>query len=515
MIKKFLIPMGLFLIISPIFFLLYIYFPSNDTGNRNKKEISIEEGMEATKGDLKCKDCNLIMISLSNVSAKHMSLYGYERLTTPNFDKWAENAIVFNNAFTQSSWTLPVATSLFTSLYPFTHKIMNRFNENILDADIKTLPEILRDSGYRTAAFVGGLDYSYKFGHMRGFEYVDEAMDYNSAIEFAGFSYSLKKASDWLSQNHGGKFFLFLHGYDCHCPFNPPEKFRGRFSHAEGKNITVDNKECLRGYENSKNGNYEAYYYRGGQKKVVLTKDDIDYLEDLYDEEILSLDELIGNFLKSLNKSVLDKTIIIIFSDHGEMFAKHGRFGRAGAVRGTIYNTMLRVPLIIRLPGQKGKRIKGLAQLIDVMPTVLRNLDIPVPSDAQGKDLVGLITDDRPAHSYGFAGSRFGWFQRPASRKIYKYRSENEAVMTDEWKLIHEKRFTNEGKFLDDTYEFYNFNDDPDEMKNIFDKDAPKAKELKAVLEKWVMECYNFKVKSGSKVIPSEVAEEAKKRGYW
>ena len=88
-------------------------------------------------------------------------------------------------------------------------------------------------------------------------------------------------------------------------------------------------------------------------------------------------------------------------------------------------------------------------------------------------------------------------------------------MRTGEWKLIHEKKFTKEGKFIGDEYELYNINDDPDEMKNRFDKDVSKTNELKAILEKWVKECYNYKIKSGSKALPPEIAEEAKKRGYW
>lgn len=283
-----------------------------------------------------CKGCNLIMISLSNVSAEHMSMYGYERITTPALDRWAKDAIVFKNAFTQTSWTLPVATSLFTSLYPYSHKIMDRFVDNVLDKKIQTLPEILRDQGYKTAAFTGGLDYSNKFGHMRGFEDFWEAAHYGSAFSFAGFKPTLDKALGWLAKNSKEKFFLFVHGYDAHCPFDPPERFKGIFSSRVGKNITVDNKLCLRGYKNSETGIYEAYYYKTGKDahKIILTKDDITYLEDLYNEEILSADELVGNFLDTLDKTIRNNTLIVVFSDHGEMFAKHGRFGRAGGVRG-------------------------------------------------------------------------------------------------------------------------------------------------------------------------------------
>src|SRR3989338_4854813 len=106
--KKLIISIIFASVATVVFVLSYQHYLS-----QGKNRLVVEKS-ETLVDNLKCKDCNLIMISLSNVSAKHMSLYGYERLTTPNLDKWAENAFVFNNAFTQSSWTLPVATSLFT-----------------------------------------------------------------------------------------------------------------------------------------------------------------------------------------------------------------------------------------------------------------------------------------------------------------------------------------------------------------------------------------------------------------
>ena len=104
-----------------------------------------------------CPDCNLIMISLSNVGAEHMSLYGYERATTPRLDRWAEDAVVFKDTFVQSSWTLPVGTSLFTGLYPYSHGVLERQRAAAsLQAGIETLPEIL-GTAVGTAAFTGGL----------------------------------------------------------------------------------------------------------------------------------------------------------------------------------------------------------------------------------------------------------------------------------------------------------------------------------------------------------------------
>ena len=472
-----------------------------------------------------CKDCNLIMISLSNVGAQRMSLYGYERLTTPNLDQWAKDAIVFEKAFTQTSWTLPVATSLFTSLYPYSHKVMDRYRDNVLSKKIQTLPELLRDQGYRTAAFVGGLDYSRQFGHMRGFQEVGEIADFITAATLTGFKPNFDKASEWISKNSKEKFFLFVHGYDAHCPFDPPEKFKGTFSTPRGKSITVDNTLCLRGFENSETGTYEAYYYRipvpgqrGMVNKVMLSQDDIRYLEDLHDEEILSVDELVGNFLGTVDKKILEKTIVVVFSDHGEMFAKHGRFGRAGGVRGTLYDDVVRVPLIMKIPSDRGAVLPGLVEMIDVMPTLLDLLSLPQPKQTQGKSLVPLMEGAKEEIRGGvFAGSTFGLEEGRNAWFFYPWQSRNESVRTQEWKLIHEIIFTREGQTEEETYELYNLKDDPDELRNLALQQPVALAELQKLLRAWKDAAQKYDAQNVSRpgLLPPEIIEQAKQHGYW
>jgi len=471
------------------------------------------------------------MISLSNVSAEHMSLYGYERLTTPRLDEWAKGAVVFENAFTQSSWTLPAATSLFTSLYPYSHKIMDRFVDNILDKNIQTLPEILNARGYKTAAFVGGLDYNKNFGHMRGFEEFSEALivpkfSYTSvrinnlaALSFAGFGPTLAKGFEWLEKNSEEKFFLFLHGYDTHCPFDPPAETKGTFSNTRGKDITVDHKLCLRGFADAENETYEAYYYNpGGVNKVILTKDDIAYLEDLYDEEILAQDKLVGTFLDNLDEAVLDNTVIVVFSDHGEMFAKHGRFGRAGGVRGTLYDEVVHVPMIMKMPEQKGQRIGGLVQMVDVMPTLLDMFGVAQPEGLQGENVTPLITGEKEeVNDYVFTGSEFGAQEGRLIWPVYKLQSVSESVRSKEWKLIYEAELGEKGEIGDGAYELYNLNDDSEELRNVADKNPLEATRLKEILSTWAAEAksYGAEALSAPQLLPPEIIESSKEHGYF
>lgn len=519
---------------------LYVYpFLAETTQSANAEEKNDTAGL--VKG--KYKGYNIIMISINNVGVEHMSLYGYQRRTTPVLDGWSQGAFIFEDVFSPASWTLPAATSLFTSLQPYSHKIMDRSGKNLLDKSIQTLPEILRDNKYATAAFTGGLDYMKIFGHMRGFTDIDNNQP------FTGFSVSLSQAKAWLSKNSDKKFFLVIQGYDAHPPFKPSQKFRGVFSNPKGKHITVDSNLCLRGYKNSNNEYVAAHYIKQDplslrkknkpdkavrqgeksaepkwEKEVILTKDDINYLRDLYDEEVLSVDSLIGNFLNSLNKELLNKTIIVVFSEHGEMFAKHGRFGRAGTIRGTLYNDVVHVPLIIKFPQVEGKRIKGLVQIIDIMPTLLDILDIPFSPQIQGKSLVPLINGFTPVNDYVYAGLQFNT-QRPQPHPFFNFESINESIRNYKWKLIHEIIYPSGQKNVaqnhseekqEETFELYDLQNDQNELTNLVEKYPEVMNELKGKLGAWAKQSQEFvPVVPSTRDFPNDLLEEAKKKGYW
>lgn len=502
--------------ISSLGYVGYLKWGGNNYSSNIFSDVSSERDVVINKDELKCKDCNLIMISMSNVSAEHMSLYGYQRMTTPNLDKWAKDAVVFENAFTQSSWTLPVGVSLFTSLYPYAHGIIDRHTNNVLDEAVETLPEILRDHGYKTAAFTGGLDYSRSFGHMRGFdEVVEEGRDVSWPTDFAGFRDTFIKSESWIKKNQQNKFFIFLHGYDTHCPFLPPQEFKGTFSSSDYKNINIDSSLCLRGYRNNDTGQYEAYYFKDDQQKVVLTQNDINYLKDSYDEEILSVDSLLVDFLHGLDKSILNKTIIVIFSDHGEMFAKHGRFGRAGAIRGTLYDDVLHVPLIMKIPGSSGERIIGLSQLIDVAPTIINFLDISGGDRFVGNNLAPLISGQKESvNNFVFAGTKFGVGLR---NFVYTEDSINEAIRNEKYKLIHEIIFDEQNKerIKKEIYELYDMENDPDELNDLTKKEKGIFDNLKFEMEKVSNSAKSIDLNAKTQELPENFMEEAKKRGYW
>ena len=483
---------------------------------------------------------NLILISLGNVGTAHMSLYGYPRKTTPALDAWARDAVVFENAFSPASWTLPVGTSLFTSLYPFAHGVTARGARNVLNKSIPTLPEILQRAGYATAAFTGGLDYYKGFGHMRGFDTVADNPD------FTGYQTTLPQATEWLAAHDRKRFFLFIHGYDAHCPFvPPPTPILGTFTGPNPAAGNFDTSRCLRGVNDSTGAYTVETAPRCGldrnsldcaapatpekRERFVLKQADIDHLRDLYDEDVLSVDAQVGKFLASLSARTLARTIVVVYCEHGEMFAKHGRFGRPGAVRGVFFDDVLHVPLFARLPARRAARVRAMVSIVDVMPTLLDLLGLPADPTLkmQGKDLRPLLEGkDAQIHDRVYAGATVELGRHSA----YSQPLISATIRDPEWKLISEqvipKEFFNLSK--DDlkkrgepaplTVEsLYHVSQDPDEESDLAEQRPDVVARLRKDLRRWRKDCLRLLSDRSPSTgpVPPSLLRDAKDRGYW
>ncbi len=443
-----------------------------------------------TKSDYipKCPDCNIIIINPTNIGAKHMSLYGYSRDTTPNINKFAKGSIVFTNAFSPISWSLPAVASLFTSEYPFTHGLMGR---NVLDQKEVTLAEILKLYNYTTIAFTGGGDYKSIYGINQGFDLFD---DDNKSIIFTGsFNRTLPLGIDWIRKNRDKKFFMFLQGYDAHCPFDPPQEFASLYESGYSGNLKES--VCIRNNGNPYDSkinitNYPipAFYWENMTLSpsyavlvpVNLTHTDIEHLISYYDSEIKYSDYLVGEFLMNIEKmGVLKNTVVIIVGDHGETFGEHGNLIRLGFVRGTLYDEIIHIPLVMKHPLIKSnKRIDALTQTIDVMPTILDFLGIPINHEVQGKSLLPLINgSDKSIHQYVFSGGRFGRWKS----EIFPFTTLHDIIRSQKWKLVFERSTT--GEIF--AFELYDIETDPNEKNNLIVQEPEIARELKEELQRW------------------------------
>lgn len=352
------------------------------------------------------KTYNVILISIDTLRADHLGCYGYFRNTSPNIDKLAKEGILFEQAISQATWTLPSHASIFTSQYVPVHGVY--FFNKLPDSAV-TLAEVLENNGYATAAFTGGCDILSIFGLDQGFDVFYDTV--KNVKQFGSFNETVPLAIQWLHENKGSIFFLFIHGYDVHEPYHVPDenmfdtKYKGIID-----DMILNRNTFSKIYRNS--------YVNNEGRILKLTSKDINHIIAHYDSGIHYADEKIGDLLKELKKlKLLDDTIIIILSDHGEGLGERGRLAQHGI---NFYDEVVRVPLIIRHPSIKGpKRIKTQAQLIDVMPTILDFLGIPKNKEAQGNSLVPLIDGKAPPDFNEYVFSE-GWMIRTLKFKMIK-----------------------------------------------------------------------------------------------
>ena len=420
--------------------------------------------------DLDCKECNLIIISLTNTRKDHIGIYGYNRNTTPNIDYYFKDALVFENVFSPTPWTLPNGVSLFTSLFPYKHKVVNRFNEKREDINSipedKTMAELLGKNNYTTAAFTGGGDYNRIYGFDRGFD------DYYDEIAFSGISNNVDLAIDWLEKNSKNKFFLFVQGFDTHCPFTSPDSYNELF---DNSNSNLDASLCYWNFERNmteKSGQYVVYKQGVKDKEpvsIILNEEDRQKLVAKYDSSIRYADNSLKRLFSTITDLKLDKkTIIVFLSEHGDLIGEHGRFMRTD-IRGAFFDSVLNVPLLIKYPYiKKEKRINGLVNLVDIMPTLLSSLNISYNNKKlQGKDVRSAITNGRQINAYAFAQIRYsGSKDNPFFKDIYDIYM----VRDLKNKLIHERVLDLEdGRLKKEVYYLYNIVEDKTESTNLFD----------------------------------------------
>jgi arylsulfatase A-like enzyme len=323
---------------------------------------------------------NIILISLDTLRADRLKCYGYGRDTSAHMDDLAADGVLFANAYSSTSWTLPSHMSLLTSLDNRNHGV-DKANPH-LDLSIVTLAELLRKNGYLTLAITGGALVSHRFGFSKGFDVYREFKRSQHHPRSAEILYS--HFNQWISQHKDRKFFLFLHTYQTHDPYTCPAPYNTVFF--DGKPMPW------------KEGDMEKILF-GGKRKDPVPFRNLSSLEQknvnaLYDGEIHYTDEvLIGPLIQKLKALGLYRnTMIILTSDHGEEFFDH-----EGWYHGhTLYEELIRIPLIIKFPHSpfKNARIANTVRIVDIMPTILDQLDIDYsPYSLDGVSLIPYLKD--------------------------------------------------------------------------------------------------------------------------
>ena len=351
---------------------------------------------------------NVLLVTLDTTRADRIGCYGHRPAETPVMDALAAEGVLFEQCITPTAYTLPSHSSIMTGLYPPFHGV--RLNGGAALADVHTtLAESLTAHGYRSGAFIGAFVLDQRWGLKQGFEHYDDRFELaaDQRLDLAGVQRPADRVVDaaltWLEEPGDRPFFAWVHLYDPHTPYEPPEPYRVRFE------------------ERGKSG--------------------------LYDGEIAFADAQIGRLLERLEaRGVADDTIVIILGDHGEGLGDHGESEHGYF----IYDYSVRVPFLVRLPGSglRGVRIAAQVRTVDLAPTVLELVGGDIPEPVHGESVVPLLV--RP----GIEGSRDAYSESMAVNLQYGW-SALYSVRTADYKFIEAPRS-----------ELYDVREDPDESNN-------------------------------------------------
>jgi arylsulfatase A-like enzyme len=435
---------------------------------------------------------NVLFISVDTLRADHLGSYGYIRDTSPNIDNLAKEGILFSHAVVQWPKTAPSFASMLTSTYGHYNGVI-RTTPLKIDTYFVLLPEILKNADYNTVAVVtnGTLAAAYNFN--QGIDtHIETWKEYGSKDA----EYVTEYALSWLRDNSNkGKFFMWLHYLDPHARYEPPEPYNEMYvgdDFYDGSQKTKLNP-----------GIGEAIGGIPGRSHLG-NHTEVDYYIAQYDAEIRYMDEHIGKVLDAVKAIGLsDNTIIVFTADHGESLGEHNYYFEHGKLP---YDDCVRVPLIIKVPGLQSeiKVIDQPVELINLMPTILDILNVPVNDEAQGRSLAPLMLgngDSIPKYAFTEAG-----FQMDYQRMI----------RTKKWKLIYIPDKNDQGIMQGIPFELYDIENDRKELNNLINVETRVADELKKELFKWMESAKKVnRLPSPENVsIDKETEENLKSLGY-
>jgi arylsulfatase A-like enzyme len=390
----------------------------------------------------------VVLIVVDTLRADRLAAWGASRSVAPRLDEWMERAVVFEQARSSSPWTLPSFGSMYTGMDPAHHRA------RVVDATVKPrefvgvdeelprLAEILAEGGWDTAGFATNRFLDPEFGLALGFQEYQQTWKRKQDPPRADVA--VDAALEWLTPRADGSFFLALHVFDPHLPYDPPEETRGRFTsdYTGELEAPLDDLQRLRG------------------KRLVADDADRRFVAGLYDEDLAFADLHLGRFLDELEaRGILDRALVVLTADHGEEFWDHG-----GLEHGhTMYDELLHVPLAVWGPGLAPRRVAGPVSLTDLLPTVVDAVGGSVPSGLDGVSLWPVLARGNPVPD------RILLAEHPL------YVTPQRAVIDWPWKLVE--------RIEEGEQELYDLEADPDELDDLSEDHPDIVERLLGITE--------------------------------
>lgn len=461
----------------------------------------------------------VILIHADTLRPDHMSMYGARRDTAPFLKQLASEGVLFNRAMAQATWTKVSSPSFLTSLYPTTHGVA--VPSDRLPASVTTLADAYRSAGHATLS-LSSVAFTGQFTNLhKGFEEVHEATSQNDpAFNSKTAREYVDRVLDWIELHRDEPFFIYLHVFDPHSPFEPRRPYDTMWADPAKRDEHLKQRTAL-----GKVIADPGMATRGMATREEMAKGGVDaptylaYDKDWYDGSIKALDVEIERLFAKLRVTGLDqKTAVTFLSDHGEEFHEHGRMWHGQSAYGELAN----VPLFLRWPGgiPAGRPVDELVQLIDVMPTLLDLSGLPHPDGLQGQSLVPLLKI--PTAQGGT------WRKRPAITEKQPMRGPNDrpdpanerdaswqsfAYNDGEWKLIrHTIRPAGRPEF-----ELFDAVHDPLDQKDVASAHPEIVERLKKALDGWHQMALAAKLKPDSETtqkLSPEQLQRLRSLGY-
>jgi len=453
------------------------------------------------------KDYNILFISLDTTRTDFLGPYGNTAVSTPRLDALADAGVLFEHHYAAINTTLASHSSMFTGLYPRNHGVGR--NRMRLSTKNLTLAEFLHSRGYTTAAFVGAFSLSSVFGIQQGFQVYDESdfghptaipekrielsnsqgksMEYYAELKRTGPhsrpAESVNKVFlKWLDQNRHKKFFAFVHYYDAHFPYAPPEKFYKKHLVSIPANTPMGMDEVPSTREWLKRIDLHAQFMPSRIDSIPADPS-VQALVKLYLSEIEYCDFALGQILDVLRKDgLLSKTIIVVTADHGENLIDHSEFHWFFGHGQLTYDSEIHVPLIISAPGilPEGRRVREITSEIDLFPTLLDLIGHHTQLSFDGISLYPVLFKDRKTPSrfvFAEATEPFLDLEHGAGNLVWINDRNSGAVRSAQYKYMYAPWRKFQG--------IYDLNRDPAEEKNLLQDQSAIVKQLRVQLDRW------------------------------
>jgi arylsulfatase A-like enzyme len=446
---------------------------------------------------------NVIFVLVDTLRADRLGRYGRTPSITPNMDALGEEGVIFERAIAQAPWTQPSIASMFSSFNPSVHRVFSyrQISASPQDAAqkvavfserFKTLVECLKEAGYATAGINANPFVLQKYGFAQGFDHYDSSMASQKSL--ASGDVVNDAAVAWLAQRDTRKpFFLYLHYMDVHGPYNAGPEFLDdlldEVERSPQKQLLTALQRNGLGYLGKLPPNCPNL-----QRHRRLTRFR-EYWIARYESGVREFDHHFGELRTKLKEMGLwEDSYIVLTSDHGEALCEHDFWSHGFST----HHTDLHVPLVLRWPGElpEGRWVSGTVRLIDVMPTLLDQLTLPVPAGIQGVSLTSVI-EGKPLDE-----------PLPALAEGVKVGPKQRAVYVDTWKLM--VTLETGRKQLFDLYNDYH------EYVDLSLSERDRVDSLVAVLEEQaeLNDRLAIEYATGQTTVPAEQLERLKELGY-